>query len=136
MRRVFPRTPSSLPTARDAIINFSRPWLSSAALLDFEIAVGEALANAVEHGGGGSFVVSCDCDGVQLVVNVQDRGIGFNPQRPDARPSVGAPRGYGLYLMHHLADEIEFLDGGRHLRLMKRVDLADSQRPPCADDCG
>jgi hypothetical protein len=36
-------------------------------------------------------------------------------------------RGYGLFIMHHVLDGMEFLDGGTGLRLFKKL-------PSCATE--
>jgi anti-sigma regulatory factor (Ser/Thr protein kinase) len=94
-------------------------WLAGDDLLDFELAVGEALANAVEHGGGGVVHVSCGYERGRVVAEIQDYGAGFGRAGPPSRPPNGAVRGYGLFIMNRIVDEVEFMDDGRRLRLMK-----------------
>lgn len=85
-----------------------------------EYAVGEALANSAEHGGGAIMTLSCWHDGKKVVVEVSDRGGGFQPTLRDANQRSG-DRGFGLYLMHQLSDGVEFFDGGRSVRLHKQL---------------
>jgi anti-sigma regulatory factor (Ser/Thr protein kinase) len=88
---------------------------------DVENAVGEAFANAVEHGGtGGSLhiIARIRDDGVEVLIH--DDGLGFRPgPRPVRPPDAGAPRGYGIYLMYALTDSIEFSDDGTQIRMFK-----------------
>lgn len=86
---------------------------------DVEIAVGEAIANAVEHGNksAGSFSLCARFEGGLLAIEVKDGGSGFLPDAP-AEPK--AYRGWGILLMRHLVDSISFHDGGTRVRLEKR----------------
>ncbi len=88
-------------------------------LTDFESAVGEVLANSVEHGRGTKITVECYSDSRRVVAEIQDYGAGFLPPPTSEAPAGGAPRGYGLFIMRRLLDEVEFLDNGCKLRLIK-----------------
>ena len=84
-------------------------------LADLGVAVSEATTNAVEaHAERGSddrIVVRCDLDGDHIVVEVRDRGGGFDPttaaQAPpaDAADRLAWEHGLGLSLMQELTDE-------------------------------
>jgi len=123
----FARTAKSATRARKILRNLAKTWLSGQQLIDFEVAIGEALANAVEHGGGDSLTVTCNRDAERIVVEIKDEGTGFAADRAklSAAPA-GAPRGYGLFIMHKIADEVEILEGGTRLRLVKYIPFADS----------
>ncbi len=118
-RGSFPASPIGARRARCAVTTFAKAWLSGRDLNDFETAVGEVLANAVEHGGGESVTVECYFESGKVVAEIRDRGGGFLPPAAFQAPLGGAPRGYGLFIMHCLLDEVQFLDGGRTLRLVK-----------------
>ena len=75
------------------------------------LAMGEALANAVEHGGGEDDLlrVRLDLDGATLDVCVSDGGDGPDPDRlADAElPSDPlATEGRGLYILRTVADAV------------------------------
>ena len=114
--------------ARRAVVDYARHWFSGQDLSDIESAVGEALANSAEHGSksGTAVDVRARCDGDKFVVEVTDAGPGF--QRWDAvdyvRPMHNASRGYGIYIMRELMDEIEYSERGTRLRLAKRLPSA------------
>jgi anti-sigma regulatory factor (Ser/Thr protein kinase) len=96
--------------------------LEPAAAADVESAVGEALANTVEHSGASAFRIRCCCDDHGLIVEIQDNGSGFHHERhcqPLREPTLDAIRGFGLLLMHRLMDEVSFADNGRLIRLQK-----------------
>ncbi len=92
---------------------------------DLELAVGEALANAVEHGhtAGGSIEVSASCRNEVLTVEVKDNGRGFDAwQNPGTTPSAPtSPRGFGIHIMRATVDHVQFLDGGTRVVLTKRA---------------
>ena len=96
---------------------------------DIELALQEALANAVRHGNHENphkqVHVSCRCsrDG-EVSVTVRDEGEGFDSE---ALPDPTAPQNYlrthgrGIYLMRALMDEVSFAEGGRVVHMRKRM---------------
>ncbi len=95
-------------------------------LADIETAVGEALANAVEHGHreGSTFEVHVFADRAHVVIEVQDDGAGFAASHPRDNPGYDAPRGFGIFLMRHLMDRVDYSNNGTRVRLAKRLPLA------------
>jgi serine/threonine-protein kinase RsbW len=93
-----------------------------------ELALREALANAVLHGNREDSEkkvhVLCECDegsGVSLVV--RDEGPGFDPGAvpdPLAPENLGAEHGRGILLMKQFMDEIHFEGGGTEVHMKKR----------------
>lgn len=93
-----------------------------------ELALREALANAVVHGNredaGKKVHVRCDCGsdlGVSLVV--RDEGVGFDPGAvpdPLAPENVDAEHGRGILLMRQFMDEIHYEHGGREVHMRKK----------------
>ena len=75
----------------------------------------------MEHSAAKNIVVACAYESSQVIAEIEDDGRGFFPASNVARPPHDAVRGFGLFIMHQLLDEIEFLDGGRRLRLVMRV---------------
>ena len=95
-------------------------------LADVESAAGEALANAAEHGEGASTVdvdVCATFDGSRLVIEVDDHGIGFDcaTELTRADPDVAGDRGFGIFLMRRLMDEVAYSDRGARVQLVKRA---------------
>ena len=93
-----------------------------------ELALREALANAILHGNKAEPKkrVQLDCyhesDGSLLLV-VQDEGQGFDPAavRDPTRPeNLYRTVGRGIYLIKHFMDEVEYRNGGRELRMRKK----------------
>src|SRR4030081_1392405 len=95
---------------------------------DIELALTEALANAVVHGAKNdpSKIIECDvaCDDKQgILIIVRDPGTGFDPTKI-AKPSQGeniyASHGRGIYLINQLMDEVQFHKNGTEIHMLKR----------------
>jgi len=92
-----------------------------------EVAVQEALANAVIHGNHQDarkkIHVFCrtDSDGT-LDVIVRDEGPGFNPANlpdPVSEENLLSGHGRGIFLIKALMDEVHFEDGGKQVHMRK-----------------
>ena|SRR5271157_1360690 len=95
---------------------------------EIELALSEALANAVVHGASAdpAKIVECDvaCDQEHgMLIVVRDPGPGFDPSRL-ANPCVGeniySSHGRGIYLINQLMDEVQFHKNGTEIRMIKR----------------
>src|SRR5271165_835896 len=93
-----------------------------------ELALQEALANAVVHGAkeDPSKIVEClvACDEQRgILIIVRDPGPGFDPQ---AIPSctmgenLYSNHGRGIFLINQLMDEVQFHKNGTEIRMVKR----------------
>lgn len=101
--------------------------------LEIEVAVREALANAVIHGNRESsdkrVSVECSCyiDG-EVLIKVRDEGQGFDcstapdPTTPESRLFT---HGRGIYLMKMLMDELSFENGGAVVCMRKKASRAE-----------
>jgi anti-sigma regulatory factor (Ser/Thr protein kinase) len=130
-RRSYPQTSKAVGLARRDVIDVAKACgFSGQALADIEVAVGEGLANAVEHGrrGDGGFEVWVRCDEFALVIEIKDSGRGFDHGSvcSRTRPPVEALRGFGTFIMRELMDEIHYTEFGTRLRLLKRLPSATS----------
>ena len=95
--------------------------------IDIEMALREALANAVIHGNGENsykrVYVDCRCymDG-EVSITVRDEGQGFNSgevANPTTPENLLFTHGRGIDLMRTLMDEVSFEDGGSSVRMRK-----------------
>ena len=92
---------------------------------DVDLALREAVANAVVHGNGRDprklvhiILASDEDDGLFLIV--RDSGRGFDPSRlsnPVCDRGIHAPNGRGVFLMRELMKDVTFRDNGREVRL-------------------
>lgn len=92
--------------------------------MDIEIATGEALANAVQHGRpkqGSTFILRAECWDESIVIEVRDSGRGFGrPDPPQNDPALGMPaRGFGITLMRALMNEVTYSDNGSSVKLVR-----------------
>ena len=125
-RASFPSSYSSVAVARHALVHFAR-WagLSGDGLEDFETAIGEALANAAEHGyrQGSEFSVRAEVRDDELSVEIADGGPGFNGWNAleTVKPRSQSPRGFGIFIMRKLMDRVEYAERGTRVSLTKKL---------------
>lgn len=129
--RVIPSTLQEMEALLAEIVQVLATLLCTPADTDsVELALREALANAILHGNQADrskkVVVACFCDpGPQggLLIVVSDEGAGFDPQRvpsPTAAETIYSGHGRGIFLMRQLMDDVQFRDNGRTVGLRKR----------------
>jgi serine/threonine-protein kinase RsbW len=95
---------------------------------DIELALTEALANAVVHGANNdpSKIVECDvaCDDKHgILIIVRDPGPGFDPTKiadPCCGENIYSNHGRGIYLINQLMDEVKFHKNGTEIHMLKR----------------
>lgn len=103
-----------------------RQW-SADEIMRVELAVQEALANAVRHGcrNDPSKQVQC-CVALkagEITIIVRDPGLGFDVTAVASPLEIGnllKPSGRGVFLINQLMDSVEFTDGGRQVLMRKR----------------
>ena len=103
---------------------------------DIDMALREALANAVIHGNGDdsckSVYVTCRCylDG-EVSITVRDQGRGFDSNSvldPTLLENLLFTHGRGIYLMKTLMDEVAFEEGGSVVRMRKNSNSVPLRR--------
>jgi serine/threonine-protein kinase RsbW len=95
---------------------------------NIELALTEALANAVVHGAGSdpSKIVECDvvCDERHgMLIVVRDPGPGFDPAKiadPCHGENIYSHHGRGIFLINQLMDEVQFHKNGTEIHMIKR----------------
>jgi anti-sigma regulatory factor (Ser/Thr protein kinase) len=126
-RARFRGSPASVREARQAILDYARLCgFESQETFEIALGAGEALANAVEHGNKalGFIEVSCRFANDELIVEVSDAGVGFDPARLETkRRDPDAVRGFGISIMRAVMDGVDYMSRGTTVRLRKR-------RPP------
>ncbi|HWM91511.1 MAG TPA: ATP-binding protein [Thermoanaerobaculia bacterium] len=96
-----------------------------------DVAVREAVANAIKHGNaqdpGKQVHVDLFREGDDLVIRVEDEGIGFDPaqlQDPLAPENLLKPNGRGIFYMKSFMDDIQYgprPGGGTIVTLRKKL---------------
>jgi serine/threonine-protein kinase RsbW len=94
---------------------------------EIELALREALANAVIHGCKKDpdkeveFVVACD-ESRGMMIIVRDPGEGFDPAdipNPTEGECVYSEHGRGIFLINQLMDKVHIANGGTEIRMIK-----------------
>jgi serine/threonine-protein kinase RsbW len=93
-----------------------------------ELALTEALANAVVHGAKADpkKIVECDvvCDEARgMLIIVRDPGPGFDPKcipSPVVGENIYSNHGRGIFLINELMDEVEFRNNGKEIHMLKK----------------
>ena len=111
---------------------------SAGTVNDINVALTEAVTNAIRHGYGGEpghwIHLSILVDDRAFTVTVRDFGTGFDAVRYES-PDLREPResGYGIVLMKSLMDDVSFHaspGSGTTLTLVKRLDTGSTSAPP------
>jgi anti-sigma regulatory factor (Ser/Thr protein kinase) len=129
LNMTIPADPRAIPKVTDGVMQVlvNRKWDEERAM-QVELALQEALANAIRHGCKGDpsrqvqCIVNLERDGEMLIV-VRDPGTGFDAgtvPNPLAAENVLKSSGRGIFLINQLMDEVAFEDGGRELRMKKK----------------
>lgn len=124
----IPADPGRIPTVTDGVMQLlqDKHWPDER-IMQVELALQEALANAVRHGCQGDptrqvqCVITFAADGEILVV-VRDPGTGFDASvvpDPLEGENILKSSGRGIFLINQLMDEVAFRDGGREVQMRK-----------------
>jgi serine/threonine-protein kinase RsbW len=128
VRLRIPAKPEYITLVRLALSGLSRLRpLDEETLGDLKLAVTEACSNSVRHGyregGQGTVDISYELRPDRLVVEVEDDGPGFDPNRPGASAEELAEGGLGIAIIRAVCDEFEAGErrqgGGTRLRFVK-----------------
>ena len=126
--------PSRIDTvarAAAAVAEFlSRSGISDDAAFGIDMAVREAVTNAVIHGNrqdeNKTVDVTLRSSSEAVEISVHDQGPGFNPEDvpdPTAAENILKASGRGIFFMRNFMDEVDWLirpEGGTTVRMVKR----------------
>jgi anti-sigma regulatory factor (Ser/Thr protein kinase) len=125
----IPADPRAIPKVTDGVTQvLSEKGWAEHDIMAVELALQEAVANAIRHGCHGDASkqlecsLNCDSSG-EIVITVRDPGTGFDPHavpNPLDPANVLKPSGRGIFLINGLMDEVQYADGGRQLQMRKR----------------
>jgi serine/threonine-protein kinase RsbW len=127
----LPSRIETVATAAAAVAEFvGRSGVSDDAAFGIDMAVREAVTNAVLHGNREDenktvdIVLKSSPDAVEI--SVHDQGPGFNPENvpdPTAQENIMKTSGRGIFFMRTFMDEVDWLirpEGGTTVRMLKR----------------
>jgi len=127
--------PSRFEAINDAALAIgrvvSRSGISEEAGFGLDMAVREAITNAVLHGNKldeTKFVdIRVKSSPESFEISVHDQGSGFNPQDvpdPTTEENLYKPSGRGIFFMRNFMDEVDWStppEGGTTVRMIKRL---------------
>ena len=130
-RLVLPSHIEGVADAAAAVTDFVKTCgLSEDAAFGVDMAVREAVTNAIVHGNQEdetkSIEVVFSCVGDQLEIEISDQGEGFDPSSvpdPTEPANLLKTSGRGIFLMKTFMDQVEWFarpDGGTIVRMVKR----------------
>lgn len=127
----LPSRIDTVAAAAAALAEFlSRLGISEDAAFGIDMAVREAVTNAVLHGNRQAenkaveIILKSSPDAVEI--SVHDQGPGFDPERvpdPTAKENILKASGRGIFFMRSFMDEVDWLirpGGGTTVRMLKR----------------
>jgi anti-sigma regulatory factor (Ser/Thr protein kinase) len=126
---VIPADPGAIPAVSDGVMQVVREKrCAEGHEIEVEIAVREALANAIKHGCGNDRTKSVQCcvaveDDGELLIVVRDPGPGFDPAKlasPLGESGVMRESGRGVFFINQFMDDVRYEDGGRELHMRRR----------------
>lgn len=127
----LPRDEVSVPLVRRLTTNAMRVLgIEGDCLEELQVALSEACANVLRHAQAeDDYEVRVRVDGRAVVIDVVDRGHGFDPSALGQEDApVEAEQGRGIQLMRALVDEVQFTQAepqGTVVSLTKHIALSD-----------
>lgn len=127
----LPSRIETVATAAAAVAEFiGRSGISDEAAFGIDMAVREAVTNAVLHGNrqdeNKTVDISLKSSPDAVEISVHDQGPGFNPEEvpdPTATENILKTSGRGIFFMRTFMDEVDWLirpEGGTTVRMLKR----------------
>ncbi len=125
----IPADPGAIPKVTDGVTHVlqKKGWPDED-VMAVELALQEAVANAIRHGCRGDANQQLQCsvsfgEAGEVVITVRDPGSGFDPTKvphPLDPANLLKTSGRGIFLINGLMDEVQFADGGRELQMRKK----------------
>jgi anti-sigma regulatory factor (Ser/Thr protein kinase) len=126
---VIPADPDQISTITEGIERLlqDKGW-SEDEVIGVELAMREALANAIRHGCGNDVSKKVECcvtykDDGEIVAVIRDPGPGFDAgavPNPMTGENMFKSSGRGVFLINQVMDTVEYKDGGREIAMRKR----------------
>ena len=125
---VIPADPEQISTITEGVerLLHDKGW-SEKEVIGVELALREALANAIRHGCGGDPSKKVECcvtykEPGEIVAVIRDPGPGFDTTHvpdPMAAENIFKTSGRGVFLINQVMDAVQYRDGGREVAMRK-----------------
>jgi anti-sigma regulatory factor (Ser/Thr protein kinase) len=90
---------------------------------DATLLVSELVSNGVKYGGDGEIVLHVEADADRVRAEIVDQGSGFEPlSRVKRNMALSDEGGWGLHLVHTIADDWGVYEGSTHVWFEVRRD--------------
>jgi anti-sigma regulatory factor (Ser/Thr protein kinase) len=129
LNMVIPAEPAAIPRVTEGVTQLltGKGW-PEAEVMRVELALQEALANAIRHGCCSDPAKQVQCmvtiDGAnEVTIVVRDPGTGFDPAsvpNPLEAENILKSSGRGVFLINELMDDVAFSDRGRQVEMRRR----------------
>ena len=122
----IPANPNAISGVVDGVMQIAREMkCAEGNEYQIELALREALANAIVHGCENDPAKKVECcvactESSDVMIIVRDPGQGFDPQtapNPLAGENLNSTHGRGIYLINQLMDEVSFERNGAEIRM-------------------
>jgi anti-sigma regulatory factor (Ser/Thr protein kinase) len=133
LNMVIPADPGAVSSVSEGLERILREkgW-SEDEVIGVELAVREALINAIRHGCSNDPTKQVQClvtydDSHEIGIVIRDPGPGFDPAEvpdPLSPHNIFRSHGRGVFLINQVMDSVGFRDGGRLVEMRKRRDAA------------
>jgi len=137
----IPANPNAISGVVDGVMQIAREMKCiDGNEYQVELALREALANAIVHGCNNDPAKKVECcvactESSDVVIVVRDPGEGFAPADvpdPLAAENLNSTHGRGIYLINQLMDEVSFERNGAEIRMRKSVGRSPTPDVPGA----
>jgi len=137
----IPANPNAISGVVDGVMQIAREMrCAEGNEFQIELALREALANAIVHGCNNDPNKEVECcvactESSDVVILVRDPGEGFIPSavpNPLAAENLHSTHGRGIYLINQLMDEVSFERNGAEIRMRKAATLSPARLTPGA----
>ncbi|MEZ6094712.1 MAG: ATP-binding protein [Pirellulaceae bacterium] len=113
---------------REFVAQMQDAGWNEASIFAVHMALEESIMNAIKHGNESDpekFVqIEARFSVDRFEAEIVDEGLGFEPSEvadPTLDENLELTSGRGVMLIREFMDEVEYLDGGRRIRMTKRV---------------
>jgi len=137
----IPANPNAISGVVDGVMQIAREMrCAEGNEFQIELALREALANAIVHGCNNDPNKKVECcvactESSDVVILVRDPGEGFIPSavpNPLAAENLHSTHGRGIYLINQVMDEVSFERNGAEIRMRKAATLSPARLTPGA----